>query len=129
MKTVILIVLFTILSSPCFAGTNITLRVIADEHAPARWQIYSHGTNVVLTIHQKRKLTSITSTASGYSVSHTDADGDSITDSIRISEVTGDILEILKRTADGKLAPTPQKDLDEMNKLVKKIKAGLPEPK
>jgi len=129
MKTSITILALALLAFPCFAGTNVTVRVLADEHSDSRWQVYSHGANVVLKIHHRKEQTSITSSASGYSVTHTDRDGDGTTDSITVSAVGGDILEVLKRDSDGAYVQTEQKDLDEMNRIARKIEERLPKQK
>jgi hypothetical protein len=126
MKTAMLILAAAILAAPCLAGTNVTIRVIEDNHGGNRWQVYSHGTNAVLKIHLRGKKTSITSQASGYSVTHSDDDGDGVTDSIMILKVKGGILEILRRSKDSTYSQTPQDDLDEMNKLAKQIESRIP---
>jgi regulator of RNase E activity RraA len=129
MRVGISILLAAFFAAPCFAGTNVTVRVIEDDHTDTRWQVYSHGTTEVLKIHRRGKKTSVTSKASGYSVTHSDDDGDGVTDSIMISEVNGGVLEVLKRSKDGAYSQTPQDDLDEMNEIVKKIEARLPKRK
>ena len=129
MKTTILILVATILAAPCLAGTNVTVRVIEDNHGGTRWQVYSHGTNQVLKIGTRANHTSVTSSAGGYSVTHRDADGDGRTDSIMILLTSGSILEVLRRGADGEFTPSPQTELDEMNDLTKQIEARIPKRK
>ena len=126
MKTSILVVAFALHVLPCFAGTNVTVRVIADDHTDSRWQVYSHGTNVVLRIHRRDKLTSITSAASGYSVTHTDRDGDGSTDAIMVSTLGGRILEVVKRGSAGAFVQTDQEELNEMNCRAKRIDQAKP---
>jgi hypothetical protein len=125
MKTTILILLLAVLALPLLAGTNVTVKVIEDDHSDTRFHVYSHGTNVVLKIHQRTKFTSITSGASGYSVTHTDTDGDGTTDSIMIANIGDKLLEVLKRDADGTYVQTDQKELDEVNRMTKNIKTEL----
>jgi len=129
MKIAVLTALLAVLASPCLAGTNVTVRVTEDDHSDTRWQVFSHGTNQVLQIQHKGKKTSITSEASGYSITHSDDNGDGVTDSIMISKTSGGILEVLNRGTDGTYSQSPQKDLDEMNDIVKKIEARLPKRK
>jgi len=130
MKTTILILVAMLLGAlPCAAGTNLTVRVIGDEHGDSHWQVFSHGTNGVLKIHHRGKGTWITSEAGGYSITHTDENGDGIAESIMISQFGGNILEVLKRSADGQYQPSLQSDLDEMNAIARKIEAGIPRRK
>ena len=130
MRTIILTLLVIVLAAPCLAGTNIVVEVTRDRHhADIRWHVFSHKTNEVLQIQYKGKKTSITSEASGYSITHSDNNGDGATDSIMVSKTSGDILEVLNRSADGTYSQSPQKDIDEMNDIVKKIQARLPKRK
>ena len=126
MKTMTLVLAAMLLGTlRCTAGTNVTIRTIGDEHGEAHVQVYSHGTNVVLKIRQAGKGVWVTSDASGYSITHTDENGDGITESIMISRVGGNILEVLKRNADGRYIPSSQRDVDEMNIMRTKIEAGI----
>jgi hypothetical protein len=125
MRMEILILCVITLASTCFAGTNVTARMIEDDPGDARWKIFSHGTNQVLKIATKANHTSITSCAGGYSVTHTDSDGDGVTDSIMISKANGELLEVLRRSKGGIYSQTPQDDLDEINEMAKKVEAHL----
>ena len=118
------------------AGTNLVRRIVQDDpNQDGKLEMYAekflHGTNVVIEISlvetERGKVATVLSRGGNYVIAHTDRDGDGVFESIMISLADGDILEVLKRDADGKYQPAPQDDLDEMNRITRKIDALLHE--
>ena len=103
----------------------------ADGRDEMRAEIMFHGTNEILRIAtettREGKSTTVTTKGGRYVVSECDGDGDGIFESITISIIDGDILEILGRDRHGNYKPTPQSDLDEMNRITRKIDSLLRE--
>lgn len=116
------------------AGTNLVKRVIEDDRdrdgqPEMRAEKYFHGTNEVLEIcrmvRERGVTRSVGSDGGPYSITLRDYDDDGIFESIMISLRGGDVLEILKREPDGNYRPTPQRDLDELNRETRKLMKSL----